>query len=369
MELDPTKFRYGIEHEFPCINKKGEFVDFSNTSFEDLDQIITALPTYDTDYPQLRIGDLGIKKKRWYIEGFERFNEQGEYLLTKIKGFEIRTPICTSIPEAVTVLQKDFLQWQQEAAKYGYRSATTSFNPFLTSFKPEPPLNEWEVKARHSPEEQTAFIHMLTYGPDVSFSHPDLSKEQIIAIGKKLTYYSPYIVPFSFSAPFHEGTAWGGRSYRTFYRTGKRPACLVFLEDEADLLHTNPTLTDKARIPAEVGRIEFKAFDTVADITLYGSFLALIIGIALDKTLKGEAEVPDAMLHQQSATGGFADDAIYKVALEVFEAASNAVPQELQEMMEVLRPMIDLRRTPADPMIEEYKNGKSIIDIITHDYE
>ncbi|MEO5646436.1 MAG: glutamate--cysteine ligase [Candidatus Paceibacterota bacterium] len=368
MKLDPTKFKYGIEHEFPCI-KNGAFVDFSTATFESLNEVIDILPVYESDYATLRIGDLGIKKKRWYIEGFERFSKTGEYLYTAIKGFEIRTPVASSIDEAVTTLQDSFSLWKKEAKKYGYISATTAFNPFRTAFIPEPVLNEWEIAARHSPEEQTAFMHMLTYGPDVSFSHPDLTTEQIIAIGKKLTYYSPFIVPFSFSSPFFNNALWEGLSYRTYYRTGKRPACMVFVKHDEELLKTVPTLTEKARLPSEVGRIEFKAFDTIEDVTLYGSLLALVVGIAMDETLPGSASTPDEKMHKQSALRGFADESIYQEALRVFEAAIAVVPLELKEKIEVLRPMLDLRRTPADSMVEEYNSGKSIIEIITHNYE
>lgn len=367
MNIDPEKFRYGIEHEFPCIDGNDNFVDFSAATFDELDRVISDLPQFETDYPQLRVGDLGIKKKRWYIEGFERFSEQGAYLYTDIKGFEIRTPICSSIDEAVSTLQQNFIDWKNVAAQYGYTPATVAFNPFHAVFIPDPELNEWEVAMRHSPEEQTAFMHMLTYGPDVSFSHPDLSVEQIIAIGKKLTYYSPFIVPFSFSAPFYAGKLWEGLSYRTFYRTGRRPACMVFLEHDTDLLKTSPTLTDKARIPAEIGRIEFKAFDTLADVSLYGPLLALIIGIALDDTLTDEALVPDQELHQKSARYGFKDKEIYEMAIRVFNAAYDAAPADLKEHIEVLRPMLDLQRSPADTMIDLYKEGASIIEVITHE--
>lgn len=144
---------------------------------------------------------------------------------------------------------------------------------------------------------------------------------------------------------------------------------MVFLENENDLLQTNPTLTDKARIPAEVGRIEFKAFDTVADLDMYGALLALVVGIALDTTLTGSVEVPDASLHQRSATLGFEDDAIYKIAVEVFDAAYNAAPPVLRQHIELLRPMLTLRRVPANTMIDQYKEGRTIIDIITTPHE
>ncbi len=66
------EFSFGIEHEVAFLNKEGKFADFSRTRFDGFDQIIQELPLYPQDYPQFRIGDAGIKKKRWYIEGLVR---------------------------------------------------------------------------------------------------------------------------------------------------------------------------------------------------------------------------------------------------------------------------------------------------------
>ena len=62
-------FHYGIEHEVAFLDNAGNFADFSRTKFADFNQIVERLPIYKEDYPDLRIGDAGIKEKRWYIEG------------------------------------------------------------------------------------------------------------------------------------------------------------------------------------------------------------------------------------------------------------------------------------------------------------
>ncbi|MDY0088633.1 MAG: glutamate--cysteine ligase, partial [Coriobacteriia bacterium] len=94
--LSLSDFRFGIEHEFPAVNGDGCFCDFFNSTFDEFDRVISELPVIESDYASLRVGDLGIKNKRWYIEGFERFSDRGGYLRTDPKGFEIRTPICGS---------------------------------------------------------------------------------------------------------------------------------------------------------------------------------------------------------------------------------------------------------------------------------
>lgn len=357
-------FRFGLEHEFAVIDSAGRFADFTNTTFEEMDRVVAELPVFDTDYPTLRVGDLGIKLKRWYIEGFERFTDDGTYLRTDPKGFEIRTPICQSLDEALGTLAADLARWTEVASRFGYRPARTSLNPFQRRYVPHPELNAWEVEHRKTPEEQTAHIHMLTYGPDISFSHPGLTTAATVDIGKKLTYYSPYIVPFSFTSPFFGGELWGGYSRRTYYRTGPRPSVLVHVGHDRDIVPSFPTLTDRARLPAEVGRIEFKAFDCPPDIGLYRPLGTLLLGLALDDTLPGRAIVPDEGSHKRSATNAFDDAEIRDVAAEVLEAARAALPPEHRQLLEPLDAMLEARRTPAHAMIDAYRESGDIMSAI-----
>ena len=121
------KFFYGIEHEVAFVNAEGKFVDFSNTTFEDLDQIISTLPEYPGDYPQLRIGDAGIKRKRWYIEGFERFEDSEKPVDCVPKGVEIRTTIHHTILGAVSELRESFDRLRDSSGLYGTSTALPFF--------------------------------------------------------------------------------------------------------------------------------------------------------------------------------------------------------------------------------------------------
>ncbi|MDY0087333.1 MAG: glutamate-cysteine ligase family protein [Coriobacteriia bacterium] len=357
-------FRFGLEDEFSVVDSNGRFLDFSNTTFDELDRVIEKLPVFDDDYRHLRVGDLGIKLKRWYIEGFERFTDEGEYIRTDPKGFEIRTPICPSLDEALATLEHDMERWRQAAEEFGYQPIRTALNPLQREYIPTPPLNEWEIAHRQTPEEQTAHIHMLTYGPDISFSHPDLTIAEAIDIGKKLTYYSPLIVPFSFTSPFFEGRPWGGYSRRTFHRTGPRPSVLVHVGSEGERVASFPTLTDLARLPAEVGRIEFKAFDCPPHTGLYMALGMLLLGIALDESLPGRATVPDAESHRHSAMRAFDDDEIRSAASNVLEAARAALPGEWRWHLEPLVAMLDASRTPAHAMLDIYHDTGDVLAAI-----
>jgi len=349
------KFTFGLEHEVAFLNAQGDFADFTNTSFADFDQIIQQLPVYETDYPQLRVGDAGIKLKRWYIEGYERFQDSEDVVGCLPKGIEIRTTLHPTIQSAIEELTGSYDLLCEVAESYGFSPACISFNPHQTVFNPDPPLNPYERQRRlASPEMQTAEIVMLTYGPDLSFSCAEWDTDRDIDIGRKLTYYSPYILPFSFSSPFYGGEVWGGPSVRTYFRTGPRPACMVFIDESDKMIDSSPSLTQEARVPAEAGRIEFKAFDSCCDFSLYAALLALLKGLALDDTLPGRATVPDAALHQHVALVGFKDDAIWQQAGRVLAAARMALGDDPDA--ELLAPLVEIlatRETQADVMIRE----------------
>ena len=85
-------FRYGIEHEIALVHVGGAFADYTSTTFDELQAVVDALPEDPADYPDLRVGDQGIKRKRWYVEGYERYDDAGEVWRYDVKGLETRTP-------------------------------------------------------------------------------------------------------------------------------------------------------------------------------------------------------------------------------------------------------------------------------------
>ena len=363
-------FSFGIEHEVAFLNPQGKFTDFSNTNFRDFQSLVEQLPLHENDDCQLRVGDAGIKQKRWYVEGFERFAETEELVDCVPKGIEIRTTIHSTIQGAINELKESFSLLRDVAARVGFSPVLISFNPYTCVFEPQPPLNDFEVKYLQAyPDEQTAYIFMVSYGPDLNFSISHLPDEEVIEIGKKLTYYSPFIVPFTYSSPFYNGTLWEGLSVRTFIRTGKRSAALAFIKNQEKLIKSTPSLTKMARIPAEVGRIEFKACDSCDDFSIYAGLLALLKGLALDQTLEGRAIVPDASLHQRSAKTGFEDEDIFGKATEVLQAAEVALGDDPDvEFLEPLKAILASRKTKSHELIEQFKESGSIEETLSRTY-
>ncbi|MCX5981125.1 MAG: glutamate--cysteine ligase [Nostocales cyanobacterium LacPavin_0920_SED1_MAG_38_18] len=363
-------FCFGIEHEVAFLNDQGKFADFHNTKFGDFQQIVDKLPIYTTDYPQLRVGDAGIKKKRWYIEGFERFNDSEEVIDCVAKGIEIRTTIHPTIQGAIDELTASFILLSDVAANFGFSPVLASFNPYTCVFEPQPPLNDFEIRQLQAyPDEQTAHIYMVSYGPDLNISLANLSTERLIDIGKKLTYYSPYIIPFSYSSPFYNGGLWGGLSVRTFIRTGKRSATLVFLDKTEELIKSVPSLTKIARIPSEVGRIEFKACDSCDNFAIYAGLLALLKGLVLDETLPGRAIIPDANLHQISAKLGFENEDVFANSQKLLQVAEIALKDDPDlEFLTSLKVILSEKKTKSHELIKLFQNSGSIEATLNQTY-
>ena len=235
------RFRYGIEHEL-AILRGGVFADFTDLTFDELQSVVDVLPLDAADYPDLRVGDQGIKRKRWYVEGYERFDDVGALVRCDPKGLEVRTRIHGSVEAALSALAADIALMDAELGHRGLASWAIGFNPVRSAYAIDPPLGPWELAHRiGSPEERTAHLHMVTYGPDLNLSADGMD---VVDAARKLTHYSPWLVPLSFSSPFRDGRPWGGLSARTHLRTGARPAVLAFLGP--CLLYTSPSPRDRS---------------------------------------------------------------------------------------------------------------------------
>jgi len=357
------RFRYGIEHECALLRPDGAFADFTNTTFDEVQGIVDALPEDPADLAELRVGDAGIKRKRWYVEGYERFDERGRLVRCDPKGLEIRTRIHPSVEAAVAALCADRQRLDAVAGARGMGVTAIAFNPVRSQYVVAPAFNAWErAHRRRSPEARTAHLHMVTYGPDLNLSWAGCLPDELVDAARKLTALSPYLVPLSFSSPFRDGRPWGGLSARTALRTGARPAALAFLADGVPQVPADPSLTRPARLPAEVGRLEFKAFDSCPDLTLYGELLSLLTGLVLDTTLPQRRTTPDTDLHRHAARVGYADVTLRAGAEAALDAAATAVADRPADAARLasLRARFDRGECPAHDMLARYEAGDPV---------
>jgi gamma-glutamyl:cysteine ligase YbdK (ATP-grasp superfamily) len=200
---------------------------------------------------------------------------------------------------------------------------------------------------------------MTTYGPDLNLSWAGCAPDELVDAARKLTALSPCLVPLSFSSPFRDGAPWGGLSARTYVRTGPRPAVLAFLADGVPQVAADPSLTQPARLPAEVGRLEFKAFDACPDPQLYGELLSLLTGLVLDATLTARRTTPDAAAHRRAARVGHADTGLRAGAEAALDAAAEAVADRPADAARLasLRARFDRGESPAREMLARHAAG------------
>lgn len=357
--------RYGIEHESALLRDDGTLADFTSLRYPEVRAIVAELPENPDDHQDLRIGDAGIRRKRWYAEGFERFDEEGRLVRFDPKGIEIRTRIHDDVDAVAAALERDLAALTEVAGRHGLHPVAIGFNPLRSRYRLDPPPTAFELAAQaDSPEERTAHLHMVTYGPDLNLSFPDSPSDPatLVDAGAKLTHLSPYLVPLSFSSPFRDGGEWGGLSARTAVRTGPRPAVLVYLDPSDPLEVSDPSLTRHAGIPAEIGRIEFKAFDACPDPVLLAELLSLLTGLLRDTTLPGRRRTPDAALHRRAARAGLDDPAIRAGTEAALAAATAALAGEPEhtERLARLRSRLDRRECPARDLLARYRRGEPV---------
>ena len=144
---------------------------------------------------------------------------------------------------------------------------------------------------------------------------------------------------------------------------------MVFLEKQEELIKSVPSLTKIARIPAEVGRIEFKAFDSCSDFSIYAGLLALLKGLILEESLSGRAIVPDAKKRQISAKEGFDNQEIFENAKQIIQLVETALKNDPDvSLLAPLKTLLEKRETPAHAMINMYKKTNSIEETLKQNY-
>nr|AGR65724.1 glutamate-cysteine ligase-like protein [Planococcus citri] len=280
-----------------------------------------------------------------------------------IKGIEIRTPPYSSINDAIDELLNIEKDLSICLAQCDLKLAIAAFNPVARKYKYEPPLNEWEISYR---EKNAGFLNadiaLLTYGPDINISVPHLSDKDIITAVQKLNYYAPEIVVLTLNAPFYREKRWKGLSKRTFDRANFRPACKGYINRGNAL---NISCIHAAKIAAEHGRIEFKAFDATPSLPLLKSCSSLILGLIMDTSLCYKKQVRSAIDFQEVSIDPFANRKTKKIISKLLRAAQYALIENklFQEAKEIdfLFYLLEEKMIPAyDAIRLNEKSGKMI---------
>lgn len=342
--------RYGIEFEYLLIDASGRIRDFTTLDFHGLSQALAAKPGLDD--PSLATGDQGIRSGYWYLEGDERAKPDGSLAGLAVKGVEIRTPPRDTVTAALDLLLEIERQLSATLAAHGLELGIAALNPLHERYDFDPPLNAYERRTRAEDRDFAGNdIATLTFGPDLNLSFAGWDWQRNLDTARKLNFYAPFIVPFTFDSPWFAGEAWSGWSRRTWMRCGCRPALRLYAEpDNHAALQASP-LMRPARLAGEVGRIEFKAFDAAPGPELLAACCQLLTGLCLDDSLPGRSEEADVDLYRLAALHAFDEPQIAHGALRVLQASQAALhAASLDEAVAQLAPLwrqLDARTTPA----------------------
>lgn len=342
------EFKFGLESEYLVV-QQGSLKPLwhQDLTFEILNDIFERVPLdgipscegLDLEPPQTKL-------LPFVVEGYHLPDMDHGAKEILPKGVEIRTPVCDSLGHVLEVQRVLYSRLRAEMNRSEYDLVCLSHHPLHSQFSG--PQN----KRRHDYWQWSMEV-MTTYGPDINLSLPDslaaLVSEQDFEA--KINYYGPALSALSVASPFCDGSLWGirdgiGKSFRMHKRSYIAPA-----------IEFHPT---------EKNRYEFKVFDmpnSLVEIEAqFLSFLALLLDDSLQKRASKQTRIYD--LGQVARYGLQAEDMAERAA----ELLENA-PQVLQSWgfdpsaLSVFRERVQTGRTPADDMIEIFKQG-SLVDVL-----
>lgn len=359
----PHTVHYGIEFEYLLVDshgpQAGRIRDFRNLDFAWLSGLLADKPGCGD--PELHSGDMGIRSGYWYLEGDERFHADGSFRTLAVKGVEIRTPPRPGVAAAIESLLGIEARLAGQLERHGLGLAITAFNPLHQRYDFDPPLNAFERRLRAEDREYDGSeVSTLSYGPDLNLSLPGWGLRRGLDAARKLNYYAPYIVPFSFCSPYFAGEPWHGWSRRTWVRCARRPAVKLYLAPAAfAALAGRSALLRPARLAREVGRLEFKAFDAMPSVELLAACCHLLTGVCLAEDLPGRSEVADVALYRRAALAAFDDAGIRQGARRLLEAAAEALDRAGDaQAVAGLAPLARLLASRSTPAHELRASGR-----------
>jgi hypothetical protein len=122
-------------------------------------------------------------------------------------------------------------------------------------------------------------------------------------------------------------------------------------------------LAKAADPPSQHLRIEFKAFDMVADDRLLAELFHFVVAVALADAsdLPGSALLPDGALHRRVARSGFDDEEVHREAARIVAVARRtARVLGYGQDFPLLEDMLATRRTPAHAMRERFQRAGTL---------
>lgn len=338
--------KFGIEQEFVFKNASNEYMDFENISYELFQKIVDKFPLHLNDNEVFECKSLETKPKRCYIEGIERFNNNGILFSTLPKGLEIRTLPSNNIDTLINEFAISFKFMKDLCTSHGLYPILTSSHPLKTSAnKIKNKLTERELQIRTSEELDNALFSMLMHGMHINISIDINNDESFQKQLEKLNYYLPYIIPYSFSSPFWEGELFEGVSSRNYFQTTKRELIKII---------------ERKGIKV----IQIASFDACGDLKLLSALLYLLKGLFHSNLLLQSSKIIDINKIRQVSLSGFSDEIILKKSIQVLKLA-------LKDNHNILSYLKDLAKTNeiySMKIKRKFEKSKNIIESCSNMY-
>jgi len=297
--------RLGFEKEIVFADRAGNYLDADNAEYGLFAAIAESFPLYPDDARYFVCKSLESRPRRCYVEGFERHDASGRTVETLPKALEIRTLPHVEVAGAVAEFQASWATVMRRAAGSGLSPVLTSRHPFKTALAVHASVDPVERSVRSEAELALAIRAMFTHGMHVNVSVEGWSPERMQQLAEKVNFYTPALIPWSFSSPFYQGRLFEGLCSRNFYRAESRHMADVHLRRGVPVL-------------------EFRGFDACGDARLLLAVLTMYRGFVLDDSLPGRAAVQDPERLKRSCLHGFADPDLRAEGLELLAAARTA---------------------------------------------
>lgn len=341
--------RVGIEHEFVFADDRGRYLDADNAGYELFRDIVSDFPVFAGDDDWLECKSLESFPKRCYVEGLERHDAAGRVVETLPKGLEIRTLPRLSVSAVVAEFRASWAEAMRLARRAGLAPLLTSRHPFKRELDIGRRLGEQERAVRTAERLALALRSMLSHGVHVNVSIEGHGAERMADLARKVNYYTPALIPWSFSSPFSEGRAFDGLCCRNYHRAETRRLAGV---------------VERQGVPV----LEFRGFDACGDATLLEDLLRLYCGFLLDERLPARSDAQDPDRIRLSAVHGFRQASIRAEALAVLEAAQ-AVQGDAGGAFGRLRGRLEANDSYAARMRRRHAEGADIMACISGLYD
>lgn len=265
------------------------------------------------------------------------------------KGVEIRTPVCASIPECLTVYRALLGRMRSALATLGYRVAAISHHPTQDRF-------EGPQHHRRHDFWQWAMEAMTTYGPDINISVPESvwNRTDTRDLEAKINHYSPAMACVSTASPFVSGAPWsylgqGGKSFRMHKRSYIAPSVEIH--------------------PKEGFRLEYKDFDMPSRVEDFEAYFCLFLGMILSQDLKGRGSRQTRIYELgRVAREGMMAPGMMSRLCEVLSLARASLDEWGFDSapLNTIEERLATGLTPADEMLKVYNDQGTITDVMKY---